>query len=221
MSNHALIVAAGQGRRFGQEKQFTLIHDRPVLIHTLLVFQKCSVIDTITLVVPRPRIAFTKQLTKKWGITKLRHVIAGGRRRQDSVQNALKRMKAQTGIIIVHDGVRPCLTPALVRRGINLCQRHRAVITGRPVSETIKEVKKNRVIKTVPRRNLYLIQTPQFFDIALLKKAYAKADGAREYTDEAAVLEALGIPVYHLLGDAMNIKITRPKDLELCRKIIV
>lgn len=220
MPNHALIVAAGQGRRFGKEKQFTRIHGRPVLIHTLLVFQECQKISTITLVVPASRLPYAKKLMKTWGITKITHIQPGGKRRQDSVLKALTTMKGKKGVVVVHDGVRPCLTPALLLRGIRLCQKHKALIPVRPVPETIKKVKNNKVIRTIPRKNLYLAQTPQFFNINLLLKAYTKANKNVEYTDDAAVVEALGVPVYCFAGDETNIKITHKKDLELCVKIM-
>ncbi len=151
---------------------------------------------------------------KNNGLSSVR-IVAGGARRQDSVLNAIKTMGRRRGIAVIHDGVRPVVSPRLIKRGINLCKKHGAVIPGMPVNDTVKLVRSNRVIRTLDRRHLFLIQTPQFFDLDLLRKAYQTVCLHHEYTDEAAMLESIGQPVHVFRGDCRNIKITFKKDIQL------
>ncbi len=220
MQNHAIIVAAGKGQRFGGLKQFYSFRNRPILLYALDSFKTNRNINTITVVVPRNKIEYTKKLMKKWKIKKKHTILLGGSRRQDSVFNALNTIKAKSGIVVIHDGVRPVVSGKLINRGIMLCRKYKAVIFGLRVYDTLKEVKSHVVVETVSRKHLYLIQTPQFFEINLLKNAYKRADSSIEYTDDAAMLEALGIPVYLYHGDRFNIKITERIDLKLLNKIV-
>jgi len=105
-------------------------------------------------------------------------VISGGTRRQDSVQKALRIIRARKGIAIIHDGARPIVSQKVLSQGIRLCKKYGAVICGLPISDTVKYVQKNTVKKTIPRSHLYTAQTPQFFDIDLLKRSHAKIDGS-------------------------------------------
>ena len=197
MSNYAVIAAAGISRRFGQTKQFYPLMKRPLLLYALNPFEGNKSIKSITIVVPRSRIAYTKNLVKRWGYKKIRHIVAGGERRQDSVLNGLNTIMEKSGIVCIHDGCRPLISPT-----------------------TVKRVKKNRVLNTEPHNGLYLIQTPQFFDINLIKNAYKKANLAIDYTDEAAILESLGWPVYFFKGNRFNIKITEKGDLKALNKFL-
>ncbi len=217
MPNHAIIVAAGSGRRFGGLKQFFMVHDRPLVLHAIDRFESEPLIDAITVVVPASKIRHIKKLTKAWNLKKIRHIVAGGRQRQDSVFNGLRRIREVRGCIVVHDGVRPVFPKGLIRKGITLCRTYKAVVFGSRIRETIKEVKNRRVIRTVPRKNLFLIKTPQFFECHLLKRAYREADLTTNYTDDAALCESLNIPVYLFPDDRLNLKITRKSDINLIR----
>ncbi len=220
MQNHAIIVAAGKGCRFGGYKQFYPFRGRPLLLYGVERFATNRNISTITVVVPRDKIKYTDKLIKQEKMKKVQTVVSGGLRRQDSVLNALNTIKSHSGIVVIHDGVRPVVSERLINRGIRLCKKYKAVIFGTRVYDTLKEVKKNVVVKTVSRAQLYLIQTPQFFEINLIKSAYRNADTSIEYTDEAALLESLGVPVYLYNGDRFNMKITQRIDLRLLSKII-
>lgn len=220
MSNYAVIAAAGTSRRFGQAKQFYHLMKQPLLLYALNPFEGNKGIKSITIVVPQSKIAYTKNLVKKWGYKKIRHIVAGGERRQDSVLNGLNTIMEKSGIVCIHDGCRPLISPTIVNRGIKLCRKYRAVIFGVPIYDTVKRVKKNRVLNTEPHSGLYLIQTPQFFNINLIKNAYKKANLAIDYTDEAAILESLGWSVYFFRGDRFNIKITEKSDLKALNKFL-
>ena len=220
MHNCVIIVAAGKGLRFGGRKQFILVRGVPIIVHSTLPFQKNDQIDSIILVVPKAKINTTRRLIKEYKLNKVKTIIAGGKRRQDSVKKGLAQVKKQNGIILIHDGVRPLITQVMINKGIKLCKKYKAVIFGVPVGDTVKESKGHRILRTVPRKHLYLAQTPQIFDIELLKNAFETALKSKEYTDEAAVLETQGIPVYLFQGEYNNIKVTRKDDLKFIEKVI-
>jgi 2-C-methyl-D-erythritol 4-phosphate cytidylyltransferase len=220
MRNYAIVVAAGKGKRFGAGKQFHLIHGIPMFIYSVQSFHQNRHIHTIILVVPKRKIVTTTHLIKRFKLEKVKKIVAGGKRRQDSVLKGLNQLKRQSGIVLIHDGVRPLVAQSLIDKGIKLCKRHKAVIFGTAIGDTVKEAKNRRVVRTVPRRNLFLVQTPQFFDIKLLKKAFRQTIKFDEYTDEAAILEAQSIPVYIFQGQRDNIKVTRKEDLRLIEKLL-
>lgn len=220
MPNHAIIVAAGSGRRFGGLKQFLNLNGKPLMLHAIERFEREPAVNTITVVVPKARISYMKKLKKVYNMTKMRHIVSGGMRRQDSVLNALRCIKQTRGCIIIHDGVRPIFAQGLIRKGIRLCRTHKAVVVGAPVRETIKEVKRRAVIRTIQRHHLFAIKTPQFFDCRVLQHAYERADLSIEYTDDAALCESLGIPVYLIADDHFNLKVTRRADIALIKRML-
>jgi 2-C-methyl-D-erythritol 4-phosphate cytidylyltransferase len=214
MSVFAIIVAAGQGKRFGGAKQFYVINGRPILYYTLAQFEKNVRISHITVTVPKNTVSMVRKCIREWDIHKVRHVVAGGEKRQDSVRHGLHALRARTGIVVIHDGARPIVSQRLITRGLALCKRYKAAVCGLPISDTVKYVQKNKVKRTVSRSHLYTVQTPQFFDLATLKTAYTKADRDAHYTDDAALIEAAGIPVHVFKGDHENIKITHRQDIK-------
>jgi len=220
MRNYAIVVAAGKGERFGAAKQFHLLQGIPMFIHSIQSFHQNSHIHTIIVVVPKREIAAVRKLIKRFKLEKVKKIVAGAKRRQDSVLKGLNQLKRQSGIVLIHDGVRPLVAQSLIDKGIKLCKRHKAVIFGTAIGDTVKEAKNRRVVRTVPRHNLFLVQTPQFFDIKLLKKAFRQTILSEEYTDEAAILEAQSIPVYVFQGQRTNIKVTRKEDLRLIEKLL-
>jgi len=220
MANSAIIVAAGEGRRFGEAKQFYLFRKRALFLYALDAFEVNKNINTIIIVVPKERIVDIKVLIKKNNYKKVQAIVVGGKRRQDSVLNGLKAIRNSSGIVVIHDGVRPVVSQTIIEKGITLCRKYKAVICGIPIFETVKKINRGVVLQTVLRRNLYLIQTPQFFKHSLIENAYRRANLAIEYTDEAALLESLGIPVRCFLGDRYNIKITKKSDLKVLNCIL-
>lgn len=220
MPNHVIIVAAGAGRRFGARKQFYPVQGRPLFVYATEAFQAHAEIDAIILVVPRAHVKRIGKLLKNTSFSKVAHVVAGGKRRQDSVAKGLSLIRDKRGIVVIHDAVRPLISKTLISRGIKLCQTHKSAIPGIRVRDTVKKVEGQRAVRTIPRHDLYLVQTPQFYDLQTLRKAVASVDFRIEYTDEAAMLESLGTPVYIFRGDPQNIKVTDKADLKLVRSIL-
>ncbi len=215
MAVHAIIVAAGTGRRFGARKQFFLVHGRPLLFYATRVFQSHDKVDTITLVVPSRKKSATRKIVKDYGLSKVRSIVSGGKRRQDSVVNGLRALRRTSGTVIIHDAVRPLITRAMITKGLAMCRKYKAVILAVKVADTVKKVARRRVQDTVPREDLFLVQTPQFYDLQTIKRAVKNADFHLDYTDEAQILESLGKPVYVCQGDRHNIKVTDRRDLQI------
>jgi 2-C-methyl-D-erythritol 4-phosphate cytidylyltransferase len=220
MKTLAIIPAGGAGRRMGGgvPKQFLPLAGIPVLVHTLRVFQLSPLIDEIFLVVPDGDIQVVRRdIVEAHRLSKVKTVIAGGAERQDSVRNALKYVHDDHGIVLVHDGVRPFVTGEMFRRIVAVAEEHGAAAVGVPVRDTVKAVSAaGEVVKTVDREGLWLTQTPQAFHRQLIVAAYAKAlqDGFSG-TDDASLLERMGISVRMIPGDHDNIKVTTPEDLVL------
>jgi len=214
----ALIPAAGQGKRMGGpgNKQYLLLGGRPILAHTVDVFQNHSEVDEIILVVPEAEVEFCRlEIVKKYGFDKVSALIRGGRERQDSVRLGLEAViGAPEDLVLVHDGARPFIHGDLVSRIIAETRATGACLTAVPVKDTIKAVSGGRVEKTLPRQVLWQAQTPQGFRCGLLRRAHAEAlrDGIAG-TDDAALVERLGHPVAVVDGDYHNLKITTPDDL--------
>jgi len=216
----AIIPAAGQGVRMGSDvpKQFLALNGRPILSHTLDVFHRCDAVDEVVLVLPQDEIeAARHQLLDD--APKVKQVVAGGRQRQDSVRNGFQALSAGTDIVVVHDGVRPFVTPEMIGASVTAARECGAVITAVPL--TIKKVNKEDFVeRTVDRDGLWRVQTPQTFQYAVLKDAFARAAADNYYgTDEGSLIEHLGRPLKVITGSELNIKITRAGDLALGEKI--
>jgi 2-C-methyl-D-erythritol 4-phosphate cytidylyltransferase len=217
MKTVAIIPAAGAGRRMGSEapKQYLLLAGIPLLVHTLQAFHISAVIDEIFLAVPEKDIPEVRRdIILKYGISKVVLVLAGGGKRQDSVRNALFHVRDEHGIVVVHDGVRPFVSGELIGRAAAECG---AATVGVPIKDTVKEADAaGWVKKTVEREGLWLTQTPQAFRREIIVAAYEKAAMDGFYgTDDASLVERMGIPVRMIPGDSHNIKLTTPEDLRL------
>lgn len=220
MSTHVIVVAAGKGKRFGGAKQFYCINGRPILYYAIAQFAKNRGIADIIVTVPKQTVATVNKCIREWDIAKVHHVVAGGKRRQDSVYNGLAAIEARTGIVVIHDGVRPIVSQRTISRGLELCKRHKAVVCGLPIFDTIKYVQRNRVKRTISRDHLYTVQTPQFFDLATLRYAYENVDPYHGFTDDAAIVEAAGTLVHVFKGDYDNIKVTHRRDIKRIATIL-
>ncbi|MDH5185696.1 MAG: 2-C-methyl-D-erythritol 4-phosphate cytidylyltransferase [candidate division WOR-3 bacterium] len=220
--NFGLIVAAGKGNRFQGTKQFFLLGGKPLVLHALETFSRSSYIDQIVVVTNAHKIKYLETLADLNQIKKIRAVVSGGEHRQDSVWQGLRILPDKANsYIAIHDGVRPLIDNKLLVQGFTLCRKYKAVIYGIPVNDTIKEAKHGRIIRTFDRTNLYLIQTPQFYQLNLIKRAYQQAVKNNFYaTDDAALVERLGFKVHIFLGSKSNIKITNREDLKLVQKLI-
>lgn len=208
----AIIPAAGQGRRMGGEipKQYLPLEGRPLLWHTLAGLERSPLIQALILVV-RPE---DRQLAGQVAgdFAKVRCLVAGGEERCDSVRAGLGATTVDDGIILVHDAVRPFISPALVERVVAAAQEWGAAIPALPVRETIKVVDGGRVVETPLRSRLWGAQTPQGFRRSLLLEAFDRQGGAPA-TDEAMLVEGLGHAVRVVEGETENLKITTPEDL--------
>jgi 2-C-methyl-D-erythritol 4-phosphate cytidylyltransferase len=217
----AVIPAAGAGLRMGggTAKQFLEVDGRPIMALTLEKFQACPLIDSITLVVPLAEISYCKsEIVERYNLDKVENIILGGERRQDSVRFGLEASNGEYELVVIHDGVRPFIDMDLIERSIEAAKIHRAVITALPAKETVKKVDKSGfVIKTYERRDVWLVQTPQVFMYKDIMSAHEKAvsEAWEDVTDDASLIERLGIPVKVIPGSEYNIKVTTPQDLEL------
>jgi 2-C-methyl-D-erythritol 4-phosphate cytidylyltransferase len=222
----AIIPAAGSGIRMENErpKQFLDVDGRPLLAVTLEQFQICPVIHTVILVVPEKDVAYSQnEIVERHGLSKVEKVVVGGERRQDSVRLGIEASRGGCELVLIHDGVRPLVTPDLIVRVVEAAQEHRAVITGLAAKETVKEIDQDALImKTYDRQKVWLVQTPQVFRYEDILMAHRRAveEGWEEVTDDALLVERLGIPVKMVEGSEDNIKVTTPQDLELVRFLL-
>lgn len=222
----AIIPAAGVGRRMQHRlpKQYLTLGDRPLLAVTLAVFEQLPEITEITVVAQPAALAFCQdQVITPYGFKKVLRLVPGGKERQDSVYNALKVLQRQNqwDIFLVHDGVRPFVTGAEIRRVLHSARTHGAAILACPVQDTVKQVnREGQIQKTLNRQEIWLAQTPQAFRADILWRAFVEAHGREFYgTDEASLVEALGLPVRVEPGSSLNIKVTTPEDLILAAAI--
>jgi 2-C-methyl-D-erythritol 4-phosphate cytidylyltransferase len=220
----AIVPSAGIGRRFGSEekKTFTEVQGIPVLIHTLRNLQSVEPIEEIIPVLKEEDREHGYELIKIHNLHKVKRIAKGGKERQDSVYNALKLINNYDGFIVIHDGVRPLITPAFVEGILHEAGYDHGVVPGLPVRETIKKVDSERnVISTVNRSNVWSIQTPQIFPFSMIKEAYDMANKEGFYaTDDAALVERAGRKIKIVKGSFWNIKITTPEDIYFVEMVI-
>ena len=215
----ALIPAAGSGSRMAKEikKQYLRIGQKPILFYTLKQIELCAEIDEIILAVPEEELTFVAdEIVDRYGIQKIRKIVTGGKERQDSVRAAFEAIDRVPKLVLIHDGVRPFVTQDILIRAIRETQKLGATVVGIPITATVKRVADGKVGATLDRNELWEIQTPQTFRYDWFKQAVEKGQADRFYgTDDAALLEHAGFPVFTVLGNRYNIKITHPEDLEM------
>ena len=220
----AIIPAAGVGRRMGGaiEKQFLRLRGIPILAHTLKVFDQSPEVDGIVLVVaPQQRQVLDTEVINPHPCEKLLGIIDGGPERQDSVANGLRAIPPESDLVVIHDGVRPLVSVDLVALVLDAARRHGAAIAAIPAGDTVKQVEDQRVVTTLQRETIWLAQTPQAFRVDLLRRAYQKAASDRiVLTDDAALVERIGVAVHLVRGSSENIKVTTPSDLVVAEAIL-
>jgi 2-C-methyl-D-erythritol 4-phosphate cytidylyltransferase len=221
----AILPAAGLGTRMGADapKQFRLLDGVPVVVFTLRRLAACPLISKFLIATHADEIGPLNQRVAAEHLARPFRVLQGGDTRQESVAKALAEVPQETELIVVHDAVRPLVTRDQVERVISEARRCHAAILGIPAMDTVKEVKRASlpedvalITATIPRERIVLAQTPQVFEAALLREAFAQAaaDGFTA-SDEAALVERLGHDVHVVLGSERNLKITKPGDLEI------
>lgn len=204
-------------------KQFLPLGDRPLLAHTLLVFQRSDDIDEIIPILSQEDMEHClRDVIEAYRITKVRTLVTGGKERQDSVLNGIRKLGTDTEVVVVHDGVRPFVSGEMIRQCVTLARQGQSVTVGVPIKDTIKEVdEQGRVQRTLERNRLWAIQTPQAFPAELLRAAHEESvKSGRSGTDDATLVEYAGGPVRVIMGSYENIKITTPEDLVIAEEIL-
>ena len=223
MQVFTIIPAAGLGTRMAgaQPKQFLALNGIPILIHSLRAFASVERVTGIYVAVRKPEMERVEAQIAEYALSDRVRVVEGGDNRQESVSNALAAIPARNeDIVLVHDAVRPLIDAATIERTIDAVDLHGAAIVGLPAVDTIKQVERTAhgalVVSTIPREFVVLAQTPQGFRFGILQRAYAEAtaDGFVG-TDESSVVERAGQSVAVVPGSQVNLKITKPGDLEL------
>jgi len=225
MRTLAIILAGGAGKRMGTatNKQFLLIDNKPIIVHTLQIFEECRAVDGIYLVVNQKDLpTIQEEILETYHFNKILKLVIGGRLRQDSVRNGLEAIENPCDIVIIHDGARPFVSPSFIDKGIFLMEMFDAVIPALPVKDTIKDVSKDGFVqKTLERDSLWHVQTPQTFKYDLITKAYREGVAKKLYGyDDATFLEHMGKKVKVIEGSPYNIKITTPEDLIIARGML-
>lgn len=221
--NSVIIVAGGQGLRMGADikKQYLCIGAVPVLTRTLMAFDSHADIDEIFLVIPQNDYDYCKsRIIAPYGFKKKIHIVAGGKQRQDSVLNGLEKLKKgcmpdTDKIVLIHDGVRPFVGKDVIRDCILGAQKNGACVPGVKITDTVKQADEYFCVeKTIPRQQLYCVQTPQAFRLELILSAFEYAEKTSfTGTDDASIVEHAGQKVMISKGSKFNIKITTPEDL--------
>lgn len=212
-----VIVAAGKGSRMrtAESKQYLQLGQKPILVHTLQLFQNIHEVDEIILVVGEADVERCSSYIKNYALSKVTSVQAGGAERQESVKKGLDALQPGTEWVLVHDGVRPFAAVEHVLACFRKAQESDAAVLAVPVKDTIKIVNEAKQIQSTPdRRSLWAIQTPQAFRLSVLQDAHEQAlNEGFLGTDDAMLVERLGTTVHVVEGDYYNIKITTPEDL--------
>jgi len=225
----AIVPAAGLGRRFGvgENKSLYEFMGKPLVVWALQALQSVDEIGEIIPVVKEEDRKAAARLVGHYKITKVRHIVAGGRERQDSVYNGIMALDEETSIVVIHDGARPLVDGLLIKSSISELDGFDGIVAGVPVKDTIKEAHGGRkfgkgiiVKKTLQRTTLWAVQTPQTFHYAKIRDAHGKAHAEGFYaTDDAALVEHYGGRVRIIQGSYLNLKITTLEDVDIAETL--
>ncbi len=219
-----IIPAAGTGSRMGSaiNKQYLELEGKPVLAHTIERFHRIPEIDEIIVVAAEKELDYCKKaVVEKYAFNKVKKVIPGGAQRQDSVYNGLLEASPNCDYVIIHDGARPFIKEEKIKEFIKTLRAENALVMGVPEKNTIKKIKDSFIINTIPREDVWEIQTPQGFSRELIFRAFKEGSGKYHlFTDDSSMVESLQVPVKIFQGDYLNIKITAPEDLKLGNAIL-
>lgn len=195
----------------GQDKLLASVAGRPLLAHTLRAFEECEAVEQVIVVVSETNAGAMLSLLRAF--KKVTRTARGGPRRQDSVRNGLYSL-SPCDYVVVHDGARPLVTPGIISHGLAVARETGAAAAAVPVVDTLKAAQEDgRIIRTVPREGLWAVQTPQVFRYDILLAAHERV--REDVTDDCAMVERLGYPVYLYEGSRLNLKVTAPEDLRL------
>ena len=220
----AIIPSAGSGTRMKASlaKQFLPLGGMPVLCHTLSVFERCPAVTEIIVVLSRNDMKLAEEtIFKRFPFRKISKVVEGGPSRMASVSLGLKAVSPGAEIVVIHDGCRPFVTEAMITESVAAAKINGGAVVAIPLLDSLKKTVGGRVAGTIPREGLWRAQTPQAFRAAVLREAYEAAiKSSAEATDDASLLERLGMPVAIVNGSEFNIKITVPEDLVMGEMIL-
>ncbi len=216
----AVIVAAGSASRMkGIDKVMAELGGEPILRRTVRAFEECDAIREIVIVTREDLIGNVMELCSQF--SKVTAVVAGGADRPESVRNGLEMLSPKVRLAAIHDGARPLVTASVIDRTVRTAHCYGAAAPGVPVKDTVKLVDGGLVKETPERSRLQAIQTPQVFDIDLLKGALEKAKkDSAPITDDCSAVERLGMSVRIVEGDERNIKVTTPMDLKIAGALL-
>ena len=220
---YAIIVAGGKGTRLKNNipKQFLELNGLPVLMHTLQAFFRYNNNLTLVLVLPEDDLQLWNELCKKHSFHKPIIIQKGGETRFQSVENGLTKIE-DDGLVAIHDGVRPLVSEEIIRTSFALAASNKAAVAAIPLKDSIREMQNPGDISSsasVDRSKFRIIQTPQTFEIGLIKKAYQQKEDS-SFTDDASVVEKAGHAITLFEGSYENIKITTPEDLLIAEALL-
>lgn len=216
---YAIIVAGGKGTRIQSQipKQFIELHGKPVLLHTLEVFFRYSESLRIILVLPKDDFETWKVICERYNFKRLVTLQQGGDTRFQSVKNGLSKIDGD-GYVAIHDGVRPLVSESIIRASFEMVRKAKSAIAAMPLKESIRMTAGDRTL-SMDRTKFHLIQTPQTFQVELIKKAYTQEEDVN-FTDDASVVEKAGHTVSLIEGSYSNIKITTSEDLLIAEALL-
>jgi 2-C-methyl-D-erythritol 4-phosphate cytidylyltransferase len=219
-SNYVIIVAGGSGSRMQSAvpKQFLLLHGRPVLMHTIGAFYHSNSCPSIIIVLPADYHHYWQELCKDHDFRIPHHLVSGGETRFHSVKNGLGLIENPEAVIAVHDAVRPLTATATIDESFSYAAEHGSAIVAVKSRDSIRQLKDQKSVALF-RDEIYLVQTPQTFQSALLREAYQQ-EYRPDFTDDASVVERLGININMIPGDYTNIKITFPEDIAIAEMLL-
>lgn len=227
MSTYAIILAGGSGSRMHSQipKQYMILNEKPVLFYSLDAFEQSKVDKIILVAGEHDREMCQTDIVDRFGFHKVTTIVSGGKERFNSVQKGLATIMDNEGIVLIHDGARPCITTDIINKCIEDAKTYSACVTAVPVKDTIKIADQEGYAITTPDRNtLWQIQTPQAFSIPIIKGAYVKMnqDSQRgNITDDAMVVEKYSeCRVKMSMGGYTNIKITTPEDISIASVLL-
>lgn len=218
----AIIVAGGSSQRMGFDKLFAMIAGEPLIAHAIRAFDRTPSVNEMIVVAREERHDEIRKIISAAGFKKLRSIVPGGERRQDSVRAGLDAIDPEAKYVAVHDAARPLIMPEQIERAFEQCRVHGAAALAQPINDTLKRADTNLlVVDSVDRHQLYAMQTPQIFERKLIEDAYGAVYAQNiSVTDEVSAVERLGHKVVLVVNDNFNFKITYPRDLRLAESVL-
>ena len=217
-----VVVAAGSSERMGADKMLMTLGAKPVIIRTLMAFQKSPLVDDIVVVTRPEKIMGLADMIKLYDISKVTQVISGGATRMESALAGVSAVRKGAKLIAIHDGARPLVTQDLIERVVNAANAYMAAVPAVRCADTLKQIDGNGVITGgVDRDSVVRVQTPQVFDADIIKGALTKAvEKHLTLTDDCSAMDMMGVRTHIVEGDAGNIKLTEPVDMVLAEAIL-